>query len=324
MFVVAFALTLFAPLVCAQGVRGEYVPTEEPYEFESTGNPIIRHIHTADPAALVDGDTLWLFTSHDNGGNLKGCNMTDWQVFSTTDMKHWKHYPCPLRLTDFEWARGGDAYATQAVKRNGKYYWYVSTNSKGIGVAVSDRPEGPYKDAICKPLLTNEDCFASKHYWACIDPTVFIDDDGQAYLMWGNGQCYIVKLKDNMVETEGEVRQIEFSKDYPFEEAPWLHKHKGKYYLTYASGFPEKIAYAVADNAMGPYEAKGVISEIAGNSCSTHPSVVKFKGEWIFFSHNGALRDGGNFSRSIIAEPLKHKSGGEIRKIHPSTEGFKF
>lgn len=294
------------------------------HHFTSEGNPIIRHIHTADPAALVEGDTLWLFTSHDNGGNLKGCNMTDWQVFSTTDMKHWTHYPCPLRLSDFSWAAGGDAYATQAVKRNDKYYWYISTNRHGIGVAVSDRPEGPYKDALGHALLTNEDCFNSEHYWACIDPTVWIDDDGQAYLMWGNKQCYIVKLKKNMVETEGKVHQIEFPDKYPFEEAPWIHKHEGMYYLTYASGFPEKIAYGIADNIMGPYEYKGIISEIAGNSCSTHPSVVKFKDRWIFFSHNGALPDGGNFSRSIIAEPLHYNADGTIQKIHPSSEGFGF
>ena len=113
------------------------------HEFESNGNPIIRHTHTADPAAHVEGDTLWLFTGHDGGGNLSGFQMRDWCVFSTTDMKNWTQYPCPLRLSDFSWAREGDAYASQVIKRNNKYYWYISTNRCGIGVAVSDRPEGP-------------------------------------------------------------------------------------------------------------------------------------------------------------------------------------
>lgn len=294
------------------------------HEFESNGNPIIRHTHTADPAAHVEGDTLWLFTGHDGGGNLSGFQMRDWCVFSTTDMKNWTQYPCPLRLSDFSWAREGDAYASQVIKRNNKYYWYISTNRCGIGVAVSDRPEGSYTDALGKPLLTNDNCAASSHYWACIDPTVFIDDDGQAYLIWGNLQCYIVKLKENMIETEGEVRQIQFPKEYPFTEAPWIHKYNGKYYLTYACDFPERIAYSMADNIYGPYEHKGIISEIAGNSASTHPSIVQFRDRWIFFTHNGALPDGGNYSRSVVAEPMHYNPDGTIQKIHPSTEGFKF
>ena len=152
------------------------------HDFESQGNPIIRHMHTADPAALVEGDTLWLFTGHDGGGNLSGFRMRDWCVFSTTDMKHWTQYPCPLRLADFSWARQGDAYASQVIERNGKYYWYISTNRCGIGVAMADRPEGPYKDALGKPLLPP---------WladtASYDPTVFIDDDEAQtpYIMWG-------------------------------------------------------------------------------------------------------------------------------------------
>jgi hypothetical protein len=322
----AFAALLAGATVAATA-QSNAAPTAHPdsvFKFESQGNPIIRHIHTADPAALVEGDTLWLFTGHDGASNLSGCYMRDWCVFSTTDMKHWTQYPCPLRLSDFEWGVKGDAYAAQVIKRNGKYYWYISTNSRGIGVAVADRPEGPYKDAIGRPLLTNDDCAASSHYWACIDPTVIIDDDGQAYLLWGNKQCYIVKLKENMIETEGEVRQIMFSDEYPFEEAPWIHKHNGKYYLTYACGFPERIAYSVADNIYGPYEHKGIISEIAENSVSTHPSVVKFRDRWIFFSHNGVLPGGNNFSRSVIAEPLEYDADGTIRKIPHSSEGFSF
>lgn len=291
------------------------------YEFESHGNPIIRHQYTADPAVWVEENTLWLFTGHDAKGDQRSYWMTDWCVFSTTDLQHWTQYPCPLRLSDFEWAKKGDAYAAQVIKRNDKYYWYVSTNSYGIGVAVSDRPEGPYHDAIGKPLLTNDNCFASQHWWACIDPTVFIDDDGQAYLIWGNLQCYIVKLKENMIETEGEVHQIDMPKDIKFTEAPWIHKYKGRYYLTYAAEFPEKIAYAVSDNIMGPWEYKGIISEIAGNSDTTHPAIVEFKGQWFFFSHNGGLDGGNSRHRSVIAEPMYYKPNGDIMKIHPSTEG---
>lgn len=291
------------------------------YEFESKGNPIIRHQYTADPAALVKGDTLWLFAGHDHAGNQTGYHMRDWLLFSTTDMKHWTEHPVPLTIDEFKWAASKQAYAGHVAERNGKYYWYVSTNWCGIGVAVADKITGPYKDALGKPLLTNKDCFASKHSWACIDPAIFIDDDNQPWIVWGNGQCYIAKLKDNMIEIDGEIKQIKFDDAHPFTEAPWIHKHNGKYYLTYASEWPEKIAYAVADKIDGPYVTKDIISEIAGNSNTTHPAIVNFKGQWIFFSHNGGLHNGTSYSRSIVAEPMEHDANGEIKKIHHSTQG---
>ena len=291
------------------------------YEFESKGNPIIRHQYTADPAVLVKNDTLWLFAGHDHAGNQSGYHMRDWLLFSTTDMKHWKEHPVPLTIDEFKWAASKQAYAGHVAERNGKYYWYVSTNWSGIGVAVADKITGPYKDALGKPLLTNKDCFASSHSWACIDPAIFIDDDGQPWITWGNRECYIAKLKDNMIEIDGEIKQIKFNEAHPFTEAPWIHKYNGKYYLTYASEWPEKIAYAVADKIDGPYEMKGIISEIAGNSNTTHPAIVNFKNQWLFFSHNGGLHNGTSYSRSIIAEPMDYDAEGNIQKIHPSTEG---
>lgn len=312
-----YALNNNRPIIASDSIS-ESSGIRTPYHFESNGNPIIRDKHTADPAVLVEGDTLWLFAGHDAKGNQNGYVMKDWLLYSTTDMKHWTEYPSPLHIDDFAWANSKQAYAGHVAKRNGKYYWYVSTNWCGIGVAVSDNIKGPYKDALGKPLLTNEQCFASKHSWACIDPAILIDDDGTPYIIWGNGQCYYAKLKDNMIEIDGEVHQI----DLPdFTEAPWLHKYQGKYYLTYATGWPEKIAYAVADNIGGPYRPMGIISEIAGNSNTTHPAIVKFRDRWIFFSHNGALPEGTSYSRSIIAEPLHYNTDGSIRPIPPTAEG---
>ena len=298
------------------------------HEFESNGNPIIRDKHTADPAVLVEGDTLWLFAGHDAAGTQSGYVMKDWLLYSTTDMKHWTEYPSPLRVDDFKWADSHQAYAGHVVARdeivngksvNRKYYWYVSTNWCGIGVAVSDKITGPYKDALGKPLLTNKDCFASKHSWACIDPAILIDDDGTPYIIWGNKECYYAKLKDNMTEIDGDIHRI----DVPnFTEAPWMHKYNGKYYLTYASEWPEKIAYAVADHIGGPYTPMGIISEIAGNSNTTHPAIIKFRDRWLFFSHNGGLPDGTSYSRSIIAEPMSYDAEGRIRSIPATTEGM--
>ena len=302
------------------------------HKFESTGNPIIRDKHTADPAVLVENDTLWLFAGHDAAGNQSGYVMKDWLLYSTTDLKHWTEHPSPLRIEDFKWADSKQAYAGHVAKgKDGKYYWYVSTNWCGIGVAVSDKITGPYKDALGKPLLTNKDCFASKHSWACIDPAIFIDrptpdpsrDGGETsvgdyYIIWGNKECYYAKLKDNMTEIDGEIHQIDVPR---FTEAPWMHKYNGKYYLTYASEWPEKIAYAVADNIGGPYTPMGIISEIAGNSNTTHPAIVQFKNKWLFFSHNGGLPDGTSYSRSIIAEPMSYDNEGRIRSIPATAEG---
>ena len=267
----------------------------------------------------MENDTLWLFAGHDAAGNQSGYVMKDWLLYSTTDMKHWTEYPSPLRIDDFRWADSKQAYAGHVAKgKDGRYYWYVSTNWCGIGVAVADKITGPYRDALGKPLLTNKDCFASKHSWACIDPAILIDDDGTAYIIWGNRECYCAKLKDNMTETDGEIRRI----DVPdFTEAPWMHKHNGKYYLTYASGWPEKIAYAVSDNIFGPYTPMGVISEIAGNSNTTHPAIVRFKDQWLFFSHNGGLSDGGSYSRSVIAEPMSYDRDGHINFIPATPQG---
>lgn len=291
------------------------------HDIIAQGNPLFSHKYTADPAALVLGDTLWLFTGQDFDGNQNGYRMKDWLAFSTTDMKTWTEYPAPLRPTDFKWAAKHPAYAGHVAERNGKFYWYVSTNTGGIGVAVADRPEGPYKDAIGKPLLTRKDCFASTHSWACIDPAVFIDDDGQAYIFWGNRECYYAKLKDNMIELDGDIHQVKIDESHPFTEAPWIHKYKDKYYLTYASEWPEKIAYAMADKVTGPYETKGVISEIAGNSNTTHPAIVNFKGQWLFFSHNGGLHNGTSYSRSVIVEPLEYEADGTIKPIMATAQG---
>ncbi|MGX8694905.1 MAG: family 43 glycosylhydrolase [Prevotella sp.] len=288
------------------------------HEFESYGNPIIRHKHTADPAVCVEGDTLWLFAGHDMQGGQTGYVMKDWLLYSTTDMKHWTEYPSPLHIDDFKWAKSKQAYAGHVAKgKDGRYYWYVSTNWCGIGVAVSDKITGPYKDALGKPLLTNEQCFASNHSWACIDPAILIDDDGTPYIIWGNRQCYYAKLKDNMTEIDGDIHQIDVPR---FTEAPWMHKYNGKYYLTYASEWPEKIAYAVSEQIGGPYTPMGIISEIAGNSNTTHPAIVNYKGQWLFFSHNGGLSDGTSYSRSVIAEPMHYLADGSIRRI-PATAG---
>lgn len=289
------------------------------YDWVADGNPLVKHKFTADPATLVYNDTLWIFTGEDFAANQQHTHMENWCVFSTADMKHYREYPVPLRADAFKWS-SGIAYASQVVERGGKFYWYVSTDNTGIGVAVADRPEGPYKDVLGKPLLTVADCFASKHAWACIDPSVLIDDDGQAWMFWGNGECYYVKLKENMTEIDGEIRQVTFD-GFVFEEAPWIHKHDGKYYLSYASGFPERIAYAMADHIEGPWTYKGILNEWAGNSSSNHQAIQEYKGRWYFVYHNGALKGGTPSSRSVCIDYLYYNPDGTMKRVQMTSEG---
>lgn len=300
-----------------------YQGQKEPYfEWTANGNPIITHKYTADVATMVYNDTLWIFSGEDFTGGQSGYHMENWCVFSTTDMKHYIEYPTPLRGADFKWS-SGQAYAAQTVERNGKFYFYVSTNTTGIGVAVADRPEGPYKDALGKPLLTNADCFATSHSWTCIDPAIFIDDDGQAWIFWGNGACYYAKLKENMIQIDGPIKKVDFE-GLEFTEAPWVHKYKGKYYLTYASGFPEKISYAMADGIEGPWEYKGILNEIAGNSNTNHQAITEYRGNWYFVYHNGAMQtQGGSYSRSVCVDELKYNDDGTMQRVIMTTEGVK-
>ena len=217
------------------------------------GNPIIRHKYTADPAALVVGDSVYLFTGHDEAPPRKdGYVMHEWLCFSSADMINWHEHASPLKVSDFAWAKS-DAWASQVISRNGKFYFYAAVEhgtipGKAIGVAVADKPQGPYKDARGNAIVTN-DMTESKITWDDIDPSVIIDDDGQAYLFWGNTNCYYAKLKSNMTELDGEIKKIDLPN---YTEAPWINKHNGWYYLSYAYQFPEKIAYAMSKNINGP------------------------------------------------------------------------
>ena len=291
------------------------------YEWKAEGNPVVRHKYTADPATLVYKDTLWIFAGEDFEGNQQRTHMENWCVFATTDLVHYREYPVPLRADEFKWS-SGIAYASQVVERNGTFYWYVSTDHTGIGVAVSDRPEGPYKDALGKPLLTVSDCFASQKQWACIDPTVLIDDDGQAWIFWGNGECYYARLKENMIEIEGEICQVDFE-GFVFEEAPWVHKRGDKYYLSYADNHdPNRndgmdgyncMRYAISDHPLGPWKYMGIYME--PSDCFTNQgSIVEYKGEWFAFYHTISLSKNPAL-RSICVDRLYHNEDGTIRMV---------
>ncbi len=295
--------------------------------FTSDGNPIITHKYTADPAALVYKEKVYLYTGHDVAPVKENRYvMNEWLCFSTSDMKHWTEHPSPLNIKAFKWAKD-DAWASQVIERNEKFYWFVAIThdsthrGKAIGVAVSDNPTGPFKDAIGKALITNDMTTEAKISWDDIDPTVIIDDNGQAYLFWGNTTLHYVKLKENMIEMDGAFKKIELPK---FTEAPWVHKKNGWYYLSYAYEFPEKIAYAMSKNIEGPWEYKGIINEIAGNCNTNHQSIINFKGKDYFIYHNGALvPDAGSFHRSVCIDYLYYNKDGTMKRVVMTSEGVK-
>ena len=292
-------------------------------------NPVIKHIFTADPAPIVYKDTVFLFTGHDTASvSATNYKMPDWHVFSSTDLVNWRDYGAVLAPKVFSWATG-DAYAAQCIERGGKFYWYVSTfhkkdaNSNGgaaIGVAVADHPAGPYKDAIGKALITNKMTTDMKYGWDDIDPTILIDDDGQAYLFWGNGSCKWVKIKSNMTEKEGEITTF---KPKNYIEGPWVYKRKDLYYLIYASKGtkPEMIEYCTAKTVTGPWTYQGIIQDNVPNSFTTHPGVLDYKGHSYFFYHNGALPTGGSYRRSICIDEMHYNTDGTIQKIVQTTTG---
>ena len=301
-------------------------------------NPFVQTWCTSDPAPMVHNGTMYVYTGHDEDG-ADFFWMQEWRVYSTQDMVNWQDHGSPLALETFSWA-DDRAWAGQTIERDGKFYWYICAHSKisngmAIGVAVSDSPTGPFKDALGKPLFENGS-------WDHIDPTVMIDDDGQAWLMWGNPQCYYLKLNRDMISYEGELGKLpmteeafggpmmkerEKGKTYKdsYVEGPWLTKRNGTYQLLYAAGgVPEHISYSTAPSPLGPWKYAGEIMPLCDtNSFTNHCGVADYKGHSYFFYHTGKLPNGGGFGRSVAVEEFKYNADGSFPKILPTDAGVK-
>lgn len=296
----------------------------QPVEVKQ-GNPIITDKYTADAAAIVHDGKVYLYAGHDVCPDRENRYvMNEWLIYSSDDMVHWtEHDPVGVNAT-FDWANGS-AWASEVIERKGKFWWYVtvehgSIHGKSIGVAVSDSPTGPFKDARGSAIITNDMTTDVKISWDDIDPTVYEDEDGQVYLFWGNTQCYYVKMKDNMIEFEGDIIKVEGLPNYT--EAPWIHKRGDWYYLSYAYQFPEKTAYAMSKSIEGPWEFKGILNEVAGNSNTNHQAIIEFKGKDYFIYHNGSLvPHGASFRRSVCIDYLYYNPDGTMKRVVMTTEG---
>ena len=293
------ALSLVASLTIALPCRAE--------------NPVVQTNFTADPAPMVYNGTVYLYTSHDED-DATGFHMLDWKLYTSTDMVNWTDHGTVASLATFPWAvQSNDAWAPQVVERGGKFYMYTPISVPGwpknvIAVAVADSPFGPFKDALGHPLINKANGY--------IDPTVFIDDDGQAYLYFGNPNLWYVKLNKDMISYSGDIVKID-SRPENYQEGPWFYKRNGKYYMAYASHCcPEGIGYAMSNSPTGPWEYKGMIMEPNDKSSGNHPGIIDYEGSSYVFGFNYRL----NFAltsthrerRSVCAAKFTYNPDGTI------------
>jgi len=297
-------------------------------KFLLAQNPLITTIFSADPSAHVwpsDTNRLWIYGSHDLPESVYsyGYTMWDYHVFSTTDMVNWTDHGRVLHLSQVKWAESR-AWAIDAVYWKGLYYLVYCMQEKEVGLfqtglAVSKRPEGPFEDIGYIKGTNNGQ-----------DPCLFVDDDQTPYLYWGRGgECFGAKLTDDLLSVVPNSI-VDLTKQlYHVYEGPWVHKYKGKYYLSYPNlkdpnkDWTEIMHYATADHPLGPYTNNKVyIDKFKGQAGTNHGSITKFKGQWYAFYHSSWLSGGLSDSRCLMADYLYYNPDGSIKPLIPTKKGM--
>ncbi|WBB61832.1 glycoside hydrolase family 43 protein [Streptomyces sp. WMMC500] len=292
------------------------------YDTAVAGNPFVDGWY-ADPDVAVYGDRYWVFPTTSRGYD----EQTFMDAFSSTDLVHWKKHPGVLDIADIPWARRA-LWAPAPIERNGRYYLYFAANDiqgddelGGIGVAVADRPEGPYRDALGKPLI------AQFHNGAQpIDQDVFIDDDGQAYMYYGGWHhANVVKLNPDMTSLGTFDDGTTFKEITPenYTEGSLMFKRNGKYYMMWSEGGwtgPDySVSYAVADSPTGPFERLGKVlqQDPAVARGSGHNSVLNIPGTdiWYIFYHRRPLSETDGNSRALAYDRMEFAEDGTIRPV---------
>lgn len=294
-------------------------------------NPIVRDQFSADPTGRVFNNKVYVFPSHDiiapEGKNLRPnwfC-MEDYHVFSSENLTDWTDHGMIVSQYSAAWVDSNSysMWAPDCIERNGKYYFYFPANKKstgdnrrrgfGIGVAIADKPEGPYTPQA----ESIEGVFG-------IDPNVFIDKDGQAYLYYSMGNIYVAKLKENMVELASEPVAIENLPQKGLKEGPFLFERNGIYYLTFphVENTIERLEYAIGDNPMGPFKMTGVIMDESPMNCWTnHHSFINYNDQWYLFYHQNAYSPKFDKNRSICLDSLSFNPDGTIKTVIPTLRG---
>ena len=297
----------------------------------SAQNPIVRNQFSADPTARVFNGKVYVFPSHDilapPNKNLRKdwfC-MADYHVFSSENLTDWTDHGVIVSQNKVAWvdSTSYSMWAPDCIERNGKYYFYFPANKNvadangrkgfGVGVAIAEKPEGPYVPLL-EPIKGVNG----------IDPNVFIDKDGQAYLYWAMGNIMVAKLKDNMTELASEPQVIANLPQKGLKEGPFLFERKGIYYLTipHVENKIERLEYAIGDNPMGPFKMAGVVmGESPVNCWTNHQSFVEYKGQWYLFYHHNDYSPKFDKNRSIRVDSLFFNTDGTIQKVTPTLRG---
>jgi len=297
----------------------------------SAQNPIVRNQFSADPTARVFNGKVYVFPSHDiptpEGKGLRKdwfC-MADYHVFSSENLTDWTDHGMIVSQNKVAWVDSTtySMWAPDCVERNGKYYFYFPANKNiagpngrkgfGIGVAVADKPEGPYIPQA-EPIKGVNG----------IDPNVLIDKDGQAYLYWSMGNLFVAKLKENMLELDSEPLAIPDLPQKGLKEGPFAFERNGVYYLTFphVENKIERLEYAIGNNPMGPFKMTGVIMDESPENCWTnHQSIVQYNNQWYLFYHNNDYSPKFDKNRSIRVDSLFFDADGKIQKVVPTFRG---
>jgi beta-xylosidase len=289
-------------------------------------NPFITDQFTADPTARVFEGKVYVYASHDiheppgYTGRKNWFVMEDYHVFSSENLNDWTDHGVILTQKDVPWAdpNAFAMWAPDCVFKDGKYYFYFPTKDKNgekrIGVAIGDKPHGPFKP--------QPDYMAGV---VGIDPDVFIDKDGSAYMSWSRNDALVMaKLRPDMLEIDGDIKALDYLPKKGLQEGPFMLERKGVYYLTYphVANKIERLEYATSRSPMGPFEWQGVLLDESETGCWTsHHSLVEFKGQWYLFYHDRDLSPSFDKRRSIRADKLTFNDDGSIRKVVPTLRG---
>lgn len=322
------ALTALAMPCAAQAAAGVPTVSPAPVHFHVAGNPILSdgRYYSTDPAPMVLGDTLWILAGRDEAPvGVNDFVMNEWQLLSTHDPASgdWTHYPAIARPDAvFKWAEPGHAYAGQIVLGpDGRLYMYAPVLERdsdaqdrfAIGVAVADKPTGPWMDAHpAGPIISQRVPVVNRIQ--NIDPTVMIDDDGRVYIFWGTfGQLLGMELARDMVTPKSPEVPVHSLRGY--FEAPWLMKRKSTYYMLYAGNdagptsdctpavYHACLAYGTASSPLGPWTYRGVFLGPV-SSTTSHSGAVEFNGQWYLAYHTADAKDGGHFRRSVALDRM--------------------
>ena len=293
--------------------------------YANSQNPIIRDQFSADPTARIFNGKVYLFPSHDipapeSFPRKDWFCMADYHVFSSTNLTDWTDHGVIVSQDKIGWVNptSYSMWAPDCIERNGKYYFYFPANVKtgkgfGIGVAIADKPEGPY---VPHPEpITNV---------RGIDPCVFIDKDGQAYIYYSLNRIFAARLKDNMTELASEPVVLGDLPTKGLVEGPFFFERNGIYYLTYphVENKIERLEYAIGDNPLGPFKVTGVImDETPMGTWTNHHSLVQYNGQWYLFYHQSAYSPKFDKNRSVCIDSLFFNEDGTIRKVIPTNRG---